>query len=184
MPTRIEAPGTTLVRLSAGPTKHHWTKNILANADSRLLFVSVGSNRLPQRRRSRAGPAGGGCRRQPGRCSTDQKGVVPHDTQAPVGRPVTGDAPASADDLRPVVGFAALSEVAVRTHGSRDDIAAYRTRQQHERLGVEAEPRHLTQRAEEQPTLLEPVGGDHRWVLLRGAVDGELRAFAVRRADL
>ena len=42
--TTITAPGTKLVDLPGGPINHHWTKNLLASADGRKLYVSVGSN--------------------------------------------------------------------------------------------------------------------------------------------
>lgn len=42
--TTIAAPGTKLVDLPGGPINHHWTKNLLASADGRTLYVSVGSN--------------------------------------------------------------------------------------------------------------------------------------------
>ncbi len=42
--TRITAPATLLVALPGGPINHHWTKNLLASADGRTLYVSVGSN--------------------------------------------------------------------------------------------------------------------------------------------
>ena len=42
--THISAPGTLLVALPGGPINHHWTKNLLASADGRTLYVSVGSN--------------------------------------------------------------------------------------------------------------------------------------------
>ena len=42
--TRIGTPGLTVLRLPAGPINHHWTKNIIASADGRKLFVTVGSN--------------------------------------------------------------------------------------------------------------------------------------------
>jgi glucose/arabinose dehydrogenase len=42
--TRITAPGTLLVTLPGGPINHHWTKNLLASADGRTLYVGVGSN--------------------------------------------------------------------------------------------------------------------------------------------
>ena len=42
--TTITAPGTKLVDLPGGPINHHWTKNLLASADGRTLYVSVGSN--------------------------------------------------------------------------------------------------------------------------------------------
>jgi len=93
-------------------------------------------------------------------------------------------APADAADLRAVVGFAGLSEVAVRQHGSREDIASFRTRRQHEKLSVEPRPREPTRRPEEHPARLAVVHGDRDWVLLRGAVDGVTRLFAVRREEL
>ena len=42
--TRIDSSGTKIVDLPAGPINHHWTKNLVANADGSKLFVSVGSN--------------------------------------------------------------------------------------------------------------------------------------------
>jgi glucose/arabinose dehydrogenase len=42
--TRIIAPGVKVVDLPAGPINHHWTKNVIASADSRRLYVTVGSN--------------------------------------------------------------------------------------------------------------------------------------------
>jgi glucose/arabinose dehydrogenase len=42
--TEITAPGTKLVDLPAGPINHHWTKNVVASADGRHLYVTVGSN--------------------------------------------------------------------------------------------------------------------------------------------
>ena len=42
--TTITAPGTKLLDLPGGPINHHWTKNLLASADGRQLYVSVGSN--------------------------------------------------------------------------------------------------------------------------------------------
>ena len=41
---RIEAAGTKLVDLPAGPINHHWTKNLIASPDGKFLFVTVGSN--------------------------------------------------------------------------------------------------------------------------------------------
>ena len=40
----IEAPGTHVTDLPAGPINHHWTKNLLASPDGQHLYVSVGSN--------------------------------------------------------------------------------------------------------------------------------------------
>ncbi|HET7229703.1 MAG TPA: sorbosone dehydrogenase family protein [Longimicrobium sp.] len=42
--TRIDAPATTVVALPAGRINHHWTKNVIASADGRRLYVTVGSN--------------------------------------------------------------------------------------------------------------------------------------------
>jgi glucose/arabinose dehydrogenase len=42
--TRITAPGVPVVALPAGAINHHWTKNLIANADGRKLYVTVGSN--------------------------------------------------------------------------------------------------------------------------------------------
>ena len=40
----ITVPGVVVTALPAGSINHHWTKNILASADGRTLYVSVGSN--------------------------------------------------------------------------------------------------------------------------------------------
>jgi glucose/arabinose dehydrogenase len=42
--TRITAPGVVVCALPAGPINHHWTKNLIASADGRRLYVTVGSN--------------------------------------------------------------------------------------------------------------------------------------------
>ena len=42
--THIHAAGTRLVTLPGGPINHHWTKNLIASADGRSLYVAVGSN--------------------------------------------------------------------------------------------------------------------------------------------
>lgn len=42
--TRLAAAGRTLTELPAGPINHHWTKNVIASRDGRLLYVTVGSN--------------------------------------------------------------------------------------------------------------------------------------------
>lgn len=42
--TRIDSPPTKLVDLPAGTINHHWTKNLIASADGKLLYVTVGSN--------------------------------------------------------------------------------------------------------------------------------------------
>lgn len=42
--TRIDGPATKLVDLPAGPVNHHWTRNIIASADGKRLYVTVGSN--------------------------------------------------------------------------------------------------------------------------------------------
>ena len=42
--TRITAPGVVVAQLPAGPINHHWTKNLIASADGRTLYVTVGSN--------------------------------------------------------------------------------------------------------------------------------------------
>ena len=42
--TTISAPATKLVDLPAGLRNHHWTKNIIANADGSKLYATVGSN--------------------------------------------------------------------------------------------------------------------------------------------
>ena len=40
----IVAPATKVADLPAGDLNHHWTKNIVANADGSRLYVTVGSN--------------------------------------------------------------------------------------------------------------------------------------------
>ena len=42
--THITAPAVKVVDLPAGPINHHWTKNLIASADGRQLYVTVGSN--------------------------------------------------------------------------------------------------------------------------------------------
>jgi glucose/arabinose dehydrogenase len=42
--TRINAPGTKVVDLPAGPRNHHWTKNLIASRDGAKLYVTTGSN--------------------------------------------------------------------------------------------------------------------------------------------
>lgn len=42
--TEIQAAGTKVVDLPGGPLNHHWTKNVIANADGTKLYVTVGSN--------------------------------------------------------------------------------------------------------------------------------------------
>ncbi len=42
--TQIQASGTKLVDLPAGPRNHHWTKNLIASPDGAKLYVTVGSN--------------------------------------------------------------------------------------------------------------------------------------------
>ena len=42
--TRITAPAVKVVDLPAGPRNYHWTKGLVASADGRKLYVSVGSN--------------------------------------------------------------------------------------------------------------------------------------------
>lgn len=42
--TEITAPGVMVAALPAGTINHHWTKNIIASADGRKLYATVGSN--------------------------------------------------------------------------------------------------------------------------------------------
>ena len=42
--TRITSAGSVLTELPAGPRNHHWTKNLIASADGRWLYATVGSN--------------------------------------------------------------------------------------------------------------------------------------------
>ncbi len=42
--TRISSAGVKIVDLPAGSINHHWTKNVIANADGSKLYVAVGSN--------------------------------------------------------------------------------------------------------------------------------------------
>jgi glucose/arabinose dehydrogenase len=41
---KIIASGVKVADLPAGPINHHWTKNIIASADGKHLYVTVGSN--------------------------------------------------------------------------------------------------------------------------------------------
>ena len=41
---RIDAAGTPVTDLPAGPLNHHWTKNIIASRDGSKLYATVGSN--------------------------------------------------------------------------------------------------------------------------------------------
>jgi glucose/arabinose dehydrogenase len=42
--TQLTVAPTHLADLPAGPRNHHWTKNLIANADGTRLYVTVGSN--------------------------------------------------------------------------------------------------------------------------------------------
>jgi glucose/arabinose dehydrogenase len=42
--TRITAAGLQTLALPGGPINHHWTKNLIANADGSKLYITVGSN--------------------------------------------------------------------------------------------------------------------------------------------
>ena len=42
--TKITAQGSKVTDLPGGPLNHHWTKNLVASADGRHLYVSIGSN--------------------------------------------------------------------------------------------------------------------------------------------
>ncbi|MFT0518046.1 PQQ-dependent sugar dehydrogenase [Pseudomonas faucium] len=42
--TRIREAGTPVTDLPGGPLNHHWTKNVVASADGKKLYVTVGSN--------------------------------------------------------------------------------------------------------------------------------------------
>ena len=42
--THLSGGGKHLAELPAGPINHHWTKNIIASADGRSLYATVGSN--------------------------------------------------------------------------------------------------------------------------------------------
>ncbi len=41
---RIDTPGVKLADLPGGARNHHWTKNVVAAADGKTLYVAVGSN--------------------------------------------------------------------------------------------------------------------------------------------
>ena len=41
--TRLEGPPTKVVDLPAGPINQHWTRNVVASADGRKLYVAIGS---------------------------------------------------------------------------------------------------------------------------------------------
>ena len=42
--TRLDSTGERLAELPGGPINHHWTKNVIANADGSKLYITVGSN--------------------------------------------------------------------------------------------------------------------------------------------
>jgi glucose/arabinose dehydrogenase len=42
--TRIDGPAEKVIDLPGGTLNHHWTKNVIANADGSKLYVTVGSN--------------------------------------------------------------------------------------------------------------------------------------------
>src|SRR5690606_22100570 len=42
--TRTAVPGEKVADLPSGTINHHWTKNVVANDDGTLLYVTVGSN--------------------------------------------------------------------------------------------------------------------------------------------
>ena len=42
--TAITAPGNKVMDLPGGSINHHWTKNVIASADGKFLYVAVGSN--------------------------------------------------------------------------------------------------------------------------------------------
>jgi glucose/arabinose dehydrogenase len=42
--TRIDTPGEKIIDLPAGPINYHWTKNVVADPEGRMLYVTVGSN--------------------------------------------------------------------------------------------------------------------------------------------
>ena len=42
--THIAGTGSHVTELPGGPINHHWTKNIIASADGRTLYATVGSN--------------------------------------------------------------------------------------------------------------------------------------------
>ncbi len=42
--TALTGEGTKVVDLPAGPINHHWTKNVIASPDGRVLYATVGSN--------------------------------------------------------------------------------------------------------------------------------------------
>ncbi|WP_244817027.1 sorbosone dehydrogenase family protein [Caballeronia sp. Lep1P3] len=42
--THIESPGEKFIDLPAGTINHHWTKNVIASADGKRLYVTIGSN--------------------------------------------------------------------------------------------------------------------------------------------
>ena len=42
--TEIRTAGKSLASLPAGEINHHWTKDLLASADGRFLYATVGSN--------------------------------------------------------------------------------------------------------------------------------------------
>ncbi|MFJ4055318.1 PQQ-dependent sugar dehydrogenase [Pseudomonas sp. NPDC089743] len=41
---QLREPPAQVIELPAGPLNHHWTKNVIASADGKKLYVTVGSN--------------------------------------------------------------------------------------------------------------------------------------------
>ena len=58
--TEIVEPGVKIMDLPAGPINRHWTRNIIASQDGKMLYVTVGSNSNVGRKRhgQRAGTCG------------------------------------------------------------------------------------------------------------------------------
>ncbi|WCT72547.1 sorbosone dehydrogenase family protein [Sphingomonas naphthae] len=42
--TKIDAKPVKVIDLPGGPINHHWTKNVIASRDGKLLYITVGSN--------------------------------------------------------------------------------------------------------------------------------------------
>ena len=42
--TAISEQGQKITDLPAGPINYHWTRNILADTDGKMLYITVGSN--------------------------------------------------------------------------------------------------------------------------------------------
>jgi len=92
-------------------------------------------------------------------------------------------APATMDDLRPVIGMDDVADVAIGALGTREDIASLAVRRAHQRLPGDCGPPVVAQEAPAGPVMLTPETADEETVLMRARIDGSMQYFiAFRRA--